>query len=258
MFAVMPKSLSYKLAQGDAVEYLRGLRSNSVDCIITDPPYESLEKYRKIGTTTRLSHSKGSSNDWFEVFPNDRFPELFAQMFRVMKKKKGSHLYLMSDQETMFIIKPMGEKAKFKFWKPIIWDMMTIGMGYHYRSRYQFILFFEKGKRNLNDWGIPDILSFRRLKGKKFRPAEKPVHLFEVLVKQSTEPGEVVCDPFMGSGAIAVAALKHNRSFIGCDIDEDAVTHCQNRLSSICFSSPVPSEVPIKYRESSDDVAEIY
>ncbi|WP_366944968.1 hypothetical protein, partial [uncultured Bradyrhizobium sp.] len=46
--------------------------------------------------------------------------------------------------------KPFGEQAGFKFWKPIVWDKVQIGMGYHYRCRYEFVLFFEKGKRRLN------------------------------------------------------------------------------------------------------------
>ena len=68
----------------DAVGWLRDLPAESVDLLITDPAYESLEKHRAVGTTTRLKHSKSSSNDWFTIFPNARFPELFCEMFRVL------------------------------------------------------------------------------------------------------------------------------------------------------------------------------
>jgi DNA modification methylase len=108
------------LAQLDAVEWLASLPAGSVDLLITDPPYESLEKHRAIGTTTRLKHSKASSNDWFSIFPNRRFPELFAAVHRVLKK--NSHFYLFCDQETMFVAKPLAEQAGFKFWKPLVWD----------------------------------------------------------------------------------------------------------------------------------------
>ncbi|MCZ8659771.1 site-specific DNA-methyltransferase, partial [Escherichia albertii] len=64
------------LNQLDAVEWLKTLPSGSVDLFVTDPPYESLEKHRKIGTTTRLKVSKSSSNEWFAIFPNSRFGEL--------------------------------------------------------------------------------------------------------------------------------------------------------------------------------------
>jgi DNA modification methylase len=110
----------FQLTQGDAVTWLRTLPAASVDLVITDPPYESLEKHRAIGTTTRLKHSKASSNDWFSIFPNTRFPDLFAEVYRVLKK--DTHFYLFCDPETMFVAKPLAEAAGFKFWKPLIWD----------------------------------------------------------------------------------------------------------------------------------------
>ena len=63
---------TFQLHQQDAVDWLRSLPDASVDLIVTDPPYESLEKHRRIGTTTRLKNSKASSNVWFQIFPNDR------------------------------------------------------------------------------------------------------------------------------------------------------------------------------------------
>ena len=91
----------FELGNCDAVEWLDALPAASVDLVVTDPPYESLEKHRAIGTTTRLKHSKASSNDWFTVFPNRRFPELFRAVHRVLKR--NAHFYLFCDQETMFV-----------------------------------------------------------------------------------------------------------------------------------------------------------
>lgn len=79
-------NLMSKIYQMDAVDWLKTLENCSVDLFITDPPYESLEKYRQIGTTTRLKESKSSSNQWFSVFPNTRFEELFREVYRVLKK----------------------------------------------------------------------------------------------------------------------------------------------------------------------------
>jgi len=212
----------------DAVEWLRALTDESVDLVVTDPAYESLEKYRKVGTTTRLSHSKSSSNDWFEIFNNDRFEELFREVFRVLRR--GSHFYMLCDQETMFVAKPIAESVGFKFWKPIVWDKCAIGMGYHYRARYEFVLFFEKGKRRLNDLGVPDVLEFKRIKGGY--PTEKPVDLLDVLIRQSTSEGDLVVDPFMGSGSTGVAAVAAGRRFAGCDLSSGAVKHVEARFAN--------------------------
>jgi site-specific DNA-methyltransferase (adenine-specific) len=224
--AVAPK---FHLAQSDAVAWLRALPSESVDLLITDPPYESLEKHRAIGTTTRLKHSKASSNDWFTIFHNDRFPELFTEVHRVLRR--NSHFYLFCDQETMFVAKPIAEHAGFKFWKPLIWDKRKIGMGYHYRARYECILFFEKGKRKLNDLGIADVIEAPRISGGY--PAEKPPAVSEVLIRQSTEPGQLVIDPFMGSGSVGVAAVNHGRMFLGNDLCKEAVDIARERLREL-------------------------
>jgi site-specific DNA-methyltransferase (adenine-specific) len=210
----------------DAVDWLRTLSPASVDLVVTDPPYESLEKHRAVGTTTRLKQSKASSNPWFRIFPNARFPELFAEIFRVLKR--NSHFYLFTDPETAFVAKPLAESAGFKFWKPLIWDKQTIGMGYHYRSRYEMILFFEKGKRRLNNLGIADILKAPRVRGGY--PAEKPPRISEVLIEQSTVANDTVVDPFMGSGSVGIAALNLGRRFLGNDIADEALTVARGRL----------------------------
>jgi site-specific DNA-methyltransferase (adenine-specific) len=220
---------AFDLSCRDAVEWLQALPSETVDLLITDPAYESLEKHRAIGTTTRLKHSKASSNDWFTVFPNARFAELFAEIFRVLRR--DSHFYLLCDAETMFVAKPEAERAGFRFWKPLVWDKRSIGMGYHYRARYELILFFEKGKRRLNDLGVADVISVPRIH--RGYPAEKPAAVSEILITQSSQPGEVVADPFMGSGSVGVAALRVSRRFLGNDLNPDAVRLSASRLQEL-------------------------
>jgi site-specific DNA-methyltransferase (adenine-specific) len=128
----------------------------------------------------------------------------------------------------MFVAKPAAEQVGFRFWKPLVWDKCKIGMGYHYRARYELILFFEKGKRKLNDLGVADVLTVPRV----FRgyPAEKPPEVAEVLIQQSSVPGELVIDPFLGSGAAGVAALRAGRAFAGNDKCTEAIVISRTRL----------------------------
>jgi site-specific DNA-methyltransferase (adenine-specific) len=229
------------ISQADALDWLRQFPDLSVDLIVTDPPYESLEKHRAIGTTTRLKNSKASSNEWFAIFPNSRFEELFSECFRVLKKNR--HFYLFCDQETMFVAKPIAEAVGFRFWKPLIWDKQKIGMGYHYRCRYEVVLFFEKGKRKLNDLSIPDIIQASRIHNGY--PAEKPVAVSETLIKQSTDLGELVIDPFMGSGSVGLAALTLKRQFLGNDLCDEAVRVSQTRLFDHISANRNEPKVPL-------------
>lgn len=230
----------YSLSNMDAFEWLSTLPSNSVDLVVTDPPYESLEKHRAVGTTTRLKQSKSSSNEWFSVIPNSSFPRLFGEIYRVLRNNR--HLYLFCDAETMFAAKPAAESVGFKFWKPIVWDKMRIGMGYHYRARYEFILFFEKGKRKLADLGVPDVLQAVRVHGGY--PAEKPAELIKTLITQSSVEGEVVLDPFMGSGSAGEAAIGLLRNFWGNDKSEVAIAHTARRLSLLSDRTAMTSPLP--------------
>jgi site-specific DNA-methyltransferase (adenine-specific) len=235
---------TFSVSELDAVAWLRQLPAGTVDLLITDPPYESLEKHRAVGTTTRLKHSKASSNDWFSIFPNERFRELFEEIYRVLKK--NTHFYLFCDQETMFVAKPIAEAVGFKFWKPLIWDKRKIGMGYHYRARYECVLFFEKGKRRLNDLGIADIIEAPRVYDGY--PTEKPVVVGEVLIQQSSVLGDLVVDPFMGSGAFGVAAMRTGRHFTGTDICSEAVKISAIRLSE-AGGQPATPRIPVSSKK---------
>lgn len=213
----------------DAFELLASLADESVDLVVTDPPYESLQLHRSRGTTTRLT------SDWFETISNARLPDLLAAVHRVLKPDR--HLYLFCDEVTADVIKQqqgIGEvrqpngarrsKSGLVYWKEIVWAKTTNdgqkirgGTGYHYRASCERILFFEKGKRALNDLGIPDVLLAPRsgIRG----PAAKPAALVRTLIEQSTLPGELIVDPFCGTGVAGVEARAVGRRFLIGDID---------------------------------------
>lgn len=216
-----------QLQARDCIEALNAMPEQSVDCIITDPAYESLEKHRAKGTTTRLV------NSWFPIFPNDRFEALFLAMWRVLKS--DAHLYVFCDQETAFeVVSPVARRCEFKQWNALVWDKRRsprdLGMGYHYRHCYEFVLFFDKNGngRPLAERSMGNLLAAPKVVGGY--PTEKPVELLRALVLQSTDPGQVVVDPFMGSGSTGIAALENKRNFIGIDVVPQVVADARSTL----------------------------
>jgi len=228
-FAAPPPQEPGRVVVSDALNLLSGLAPESVDLVVTDPPYESLQIHRARGTTTRLT------SDWFTTIPNARLPELLRQVYRVLRADR--HFYLFCDEVTADVIKqqqgvgaarlPNGARkcsCGFVYWKEIVWAKTTLdggrirgGTGYHYRAASERILFFEKGKRALSDLGIPDVLLAPRsgVPG----PAVKPGTVVRTLIAQSTAPGELVVDPFCGSGVAGVEARALQRRFLLGDID---------------------------------------
>lgn len=232
--------MNFSIEQRDAIDWLKSLAPESVDLVITDPAYESLEKHRAKGTTTRLKQSDASSNEWFPIFPDSRIPDLMAQLYRVLKP--NTHCYTLCDQATHYVIRQFGIIAGFTWHKFLVWDKVRPGMGYHYRATHEVICFLEKGKRRgdnaskrgcLNDLSIPDVLRVKRVS--KGYPTEKPAELLKILVKQSSNPGDLVIDPFSGSASTGAAARLLGRRFAGCDVKESAVEAGRRRLAETPF-----------------------
>jgi site-specific DNA-methyltransferase (adenine-specific) len=260
-FAAPPPPEPGRVVVSDAFELLRGLAPESVDLVVTDPPYESLQIHRARGTTTRLT------TDWFVTVPNQRLPELLREVFRVLRADR--HFYLFCDEVTADVIKqqqgvcaarlPNGARkcaCGFVYWKEIVWAKTTLdgtrirgGTGYHYRAASERILFFEKGKRALRDLGIPDVLMASRsgVPG----PAVKPGAVVRTLIAQSTEAGELVVDPFCGSGVAGVEARALDRRFLLGDIDlaylDPSLAGCAPREAVVARAADVledPVEPP--------------
>ena len=229
LHAVLEDGAAGRVVVCDAFELLRSLPDESVDLVITDPPYESLELHRSRGTTTRLT------TNWFATVANDRLPELLDSVFRVLRPNR--HFYLFCDEVTADVIKhqqglgaqrqPNGGRrcaSGLIYWKALIWAKTTLdgakirgGTGYHYRASCERVLFFEKGKRMLADLGIPDVLLAPRsgVSG----PAAKPAQLVATLISQSSAKGDLVVDPFAGTGVVGVKARELGRRFLLGDID---------------------------------------
>src|SRR5438270_2565942 len=228
-FTAPPPPEAGRIIVSDAFELLRNLAPESVDLVVTDPPYESLQIHRARGTTTRLT------TNWFATVPNERLPELLRETYRVLRPDR--HFYLFCDEVTADVIKqqqkvgaarlPNGARrcsCGLVYWKEIVWAKTTLdggrirgGTGYHYRAASERILFFEKGKRPLADLGIPDVLLAARstVPG----PAVKPNAVVRTLLLQSSADGDLVVDPFCGTGVVGVEARAHGRRFLLGDID---------------------------------------
>lgn len=88
-----------------------------------------------------------------------------------------------------------------------------------FAPKVEFIIFAHKGRELIRGKRDPNIFKFSRT-GNDLHPTQKPVDLCEYLIAKFSDPGDVVFDPFMGSGTTGVAAKNLNRSFIGIEMDE--------------------------------------
>jgi site-specific DNA-methyltransferase (adenine-specific) len=128
----------------------------------------------------------------------------------------------------------------FDFKQMVVWDKGPIGMGWHYRRSYETVLVAQKrgGKCKWYDKSqrVENIIRPGAFGIKKLipsasdHPTQKPVALAEFFIKLHTQPGEVVLDPFLGSGSTAIAAKKLRRRFIGIELNPEYVKMAEERL----------------------------
>lgn len=187
---------------GDFESVMRSLPTLSVDCIVTDPAYWTLDRHRAKGTTTRLGGNQDPEkrSGWFETIHDGQLASLIDESWNLLKN--NCHCYLMCDGETLKWILAMVSERKDEWSnsKLIVWDKVKIGMGYHFRCQHEFFVMLDKGKnRRLNSLSTSDIWRVPMVRGGY--PTEKPVALMQIPIFHSTDEGETVLDPFMGGGA---------------------------------------------------------
>lgn len=207
-----------RIYQDDAIEFLKKLDTESVDLIVTDPAYSGMNQKLKLGRGKIIGVYKNAGEEgakWFDEFHDteENYLKLLSECYRVLKKNR--HIYIMFDSYSLLSLAPIVRDI-FDVKNIICWDKLHIGLGHYFRRRHEFILFASKGKRSLNSKSIPDVWKIKRVTPLKY-PTQKPTELFELMLIGSANKDYVVCDPFLGSGSSAIASIKLNCKFIGCD-----------------------------------------
>lgn len=224
------------VTQGDCLEIIREIPSESVDLVLTDPPYgvafnsnwSKDPEYR-----ARVKSVDGIKNDGKDNTPF--LSEVIDELARVMKR--NTHIYWFTRWDQVALQLPLLQRH-FKVKNALIWDKGNWSMGDltgAYAGEYEVILFGQKGRRALNEVDgkkrHPDILQYKRVPPSRLRHShEKPEDLIEFLMRKSSVDGEVVLDPFCGSGTTAAVAKRIGRQFITTELDSDFVKIANERI----------------------------
>lgn len=208
---------------GDCIEKLDILPTNSIDLVITDPPY---------GIDFQNDWQNGDNQ--FEKMEND--DKIDTSFIPKIDKvtKDNSALYLFTRWDVYPEWLKAVKQSDFKVKNCIVWDKVKHGLGdlqKSYAPTHEFIIYAVKGENEINGKRPQDIMRDRRvLHGEKQHPAEKPVSLISELIKNSSDKGDIVLDPFAGSGSTLVAAEIHDRNYIGIEIAEKFVDLARKRI----------------------------
>lgn len=214
-----------RIEKNDVLLFLKKQTPKSIDLIVTDPAYSGMNNHLSLGKGRIVGKysDKGRTNaKWFSEFQDteENYREFLLLCQKVLKDT--GHLYVMFDSYSLLSLGPI-LREYFDVKNIISWDKVNMGMGHYFRRRHEFIVFATKANnRKIKHRSFPDIWRIKRIH-KAHYPTQKPVEIFDIMLSASAKEGDTVCDPFLGSGAAAISAIKNRCNFIGCDIADKSV-----------------------------------
>ncbi len=219
-----PEDFINKIICGDCLELIKLIPDNSVDVVITDPPY-GLNK-------------KGIQNDTdLSIFYN-----VLPECNRVLKNNS----FFITFFSTKFLPQLFKDNPFNYFWQVVLYcpeGSVKSPIGY---TKFMSCFVFKKGNPKIIRWN-KDI--FVDTPGKMIEPDEgyiyhptpKPKHFIKEILKMFSNENDLILDPFIGSGSTAVACLQLNRRFIGFEIEEKyykiALERVQKTLGAVTKES---------------------
>jgi ParB/RepB/Spo0J family partition protein len=211
------------LYHADSLDVLRLFDAKSVDCIVTDPPF-ALGMFSEGDATggSRLAKSAGHMYDDDPHAILDILDQIFFHAARILKEDGHAYVFFhMTRYEEIFqMLRKHFETCEET---PLIWEKNTPGIGDPNLSwvySYEPCFWINRGRHLVKPQAF-NVLRYDTIPGaKKIHPTEKPAALLRHIISASCLPGEVVLDPFAGSGSTLVAASQVGCRFIGVEREE--------------------------------------
>ncbi|MDF1599699.1 DNA methyltransferase [Mesorhizobium sp. YIM 152430] len=207
-----------RLILGDAMSVMRDLPK--ADLIVSDVPYSlttgGVSKSSK--TMSGIFAAHNYRNDGQLIMATVPFPEMMAAFNDALGP--DADCYVMSNDKNLRPIMNAAAAAGFGLHNVLVWDKVTPTANRWYMKNLEFTIYLWKGRaRTINDPSSKQLLrgGIDKATG---HPTEKPVPLMAEYVRNSSARGDLVLDPFMGSGTTGVACANLGRKFIGIEIHE--------------------------------------
>jgi modification methylase len=242
---------------GDSIALLNGLPEHSVDAVFADPPYN----LQLGGDLHRPDYSKVDAvdDDWdkFSDFAAyDKFTHDWMKAAKRVLKPDGC-LWVIGSYHNIFRVGTILQNLGFWILNDVIWcktNPMPNFRGMRFTNAHETMIwaspsqdakpcFNYEAMKNMNDekqmrsdWILPICSGKERRRdgdGEKVHPTQKPEALLYRIIMSSTKPGDVILDPFFGSGTTGAVAKKLGRNFIGIERDPAYVKHARKRLAEI-------------------------
>jgi modification methylase len=246
-----------KILNGDCIEIMDSLPADSIDLIFADPPYNLQLK----GELHRPDHSKVDAvdNAWdqFDSFKTyDRFTDSWLKAARRILKPNGA-IWVIGSYHNIFRVGASLQNKGFWILNDVIWRKSnpmpnfrgkrltnahetmiwaSKSEGAKYTFNYEALKALNEGVQMRSDWILPICNGNERLKnakGEKAHPTQKPESLLHRVLVGTTNPNDVILDPFFGTGTTGAVAKMLGREFIGIEKEHSYIKVAQDRIKKI-------------------------
>jgi len=175
-----------------------------------------------------LSKNDGRIFRHNDVEPEEYMPEIYRLL------KDGTQCYIFTNFINLENMMRTARETGFKLHNLLIWQKNNATPSRWYMKNAEYVLFMRKGKaKAINEPGSKTIQCANNIIGRKQHPTEKPTELLEKYIRNSSKPGDIVMDPFMGAGSTCIASRNTGRRYIGLEIDEQYFEIAEKRLKEL-------------------------
>ena len=216
--SIQPDPPTYRNAilQGDCVEVLRLIPAASADFIITDPPY--ITRYRDRGGRIVTNDDNAA---WLQ-------PSSDA-MFRVLKNNAFALSFYGWPKTDLFV--GAWRRSGFRIAGHIIFRKRYASKSAYLKYQHESAYLLVKGNPDLPSAPLPDVMDWV-YSGNKFHPTQKSTHILKPLIEAFARPGDLILDPFAGSGSTCVAAQRAGRDYLGIELSPEHCATARTRLAA--------------------------
>ena len=271
---------------GDCIEVMRGIPDASVDAVFADPPYNLQLGAKTLYRPEDQTAARAVRDEWDAFESPQQYDEFTRAWMRECKRilKPTGAMWTIGSYHNIFRVGAILQDMGFWILNDIVWvktNPMPNFRGTRFTNAHETLIWatptktgkytfnyetmkrLNGGKQMRSDWDMNICLGEERLKGadgKSLHNTQKPLDLLRRVILASTKPGDIILDPFMGSGTTAAAAREMGRQFIGIERDETYVAAARSRianitpvdLSDIEVSNPKRAEIRVAFKELID------
>ena len=232
-----------KIIRGDCLQILQTMPSNSVDAVITDPPYSSggLHKSTRSNQTTTAKYQLTSTKKQYADFEHDNKDQRsfgfwcmfwLSECYRILKP--GGYICCFSDWRQLPTMTDLLQGGGY-IWRGIVpWDKTESSRPSKgsFRNQCEYVVWGTKGGVDMDGPCMNGTVRQRVKPSEKFHLTGKPIEVLRMLIKCAWKDDAIILDPFAGSGTTCVAAYQNRKDYIGLELSKEYCEVARQRIKA--------------------------